>query len=569
MSVLKEQILQSQLLTKILNLCDDYGGKEKWKGEGGIGLMYSIPKTEKSPITLMSLDNRQEVGYEPDGHVRNFFVKLVPLYDQISEEDLKKIDDKSAPIAYLNEEKEESYILTQNLDTAAIKHSDILGYSWNFYTDWGEITASPVSFFKEECRIQVELYKASNNNLDSFIPPIYVSDIIDNEDKSVIDLLERKFDKGKIIFDMMRGYLKNKYRKFGIIVMPIMPSVTGENIIKDFLYKREMGRVKEEEDSYYYLKKYDDIGKKEDKQCLYYIVQIVCCMIDLLNEGFIHGDLHLNNVLINPNQIASTQCFESNGKPEDNSPFMGKVFIIDFGTAKTVDDRDVPPIREVEGIEVFEKQIITILKTKGRHGFSTLDFPPYDWLPSLFLKRNSVSGKYLDDIIDKNLRVMYDLVNEFRRGRKEYQKLVIDEMTIKSDAFSQTLYKIRETNALGRTNSVLEEGSIINNFFGLGGGDRKFESLGKGKSSPKSKKKMKEALVKSIFAIKLSMIESIGNQMIANLNQGAKSVENIGNYIETVNTKRKKRRTRTRKKYKGKPPKRHNKSVSKSSPSRS
>ena len=57
MSVLRGQILQSQLLTNILNLCHDYEGVFVTKGEGSIGLMYSIPKTENSPITLMSLSS--------------------------------------------------------------------------------------------------------------------------------------------------------------------------------------------------------------------------------------------------------------------------------------------------------------------------------------------------------------------------------------------------------------------------------------------------------------------------------------------------------------------------------
>ena len=38
------------------------------------------------------------------------------------------------------------------------------------------------------------MYKATNHNLDSFIPPIYISDIIDKNDTNIVDLLQRKFD---------------------------------------------------------------------------------------------------------------------------------------------------------------------------------------------------------------------------------------------------------------------------------------------------------------------------------------------------------------------------------------
>lgn len=633
MSVLEGTTLQSQLLKEILSRCDDNKGVYVTQGTYGIGLMFSISKSKDSPITLMTLDNRGETGSELDCQVRNFFVKLVPLYDQISFQDLESFSKeprwKRRGISYLNKEKnikifahpvtssiteEEIRVRSHDEGNVTIKHSDILGYDWEIHSKHKDMNASPVSFFKEECRIQVELYKASNNNLDSFIPPLYVSDIIDKNDMAVIDLMKRKFDHSNPIsilsnfFDDMKLNLRNKYRKIGIIVMPSMPMppvVSGWNILNRLLSStNKMGayfkiqKITKKEGKNYVLKKYDDITQDEDKRCLYYIVQIVCGMIDLLNKGFIHGDLHFSNTLINPNQIASTQCFDvdSNGNYVQNnsSPFMGKVFIIDYGTSKKV---DVPIYSHMNSKEVFKQQIITILKTQGTHGFSPLHFHAFDWLPSLFLSRDT--GYYVpDNIFEKNLDVMFDLVNEFREKREEYQRLVIDTMR-SSSFFSDTIDKIRETNHDGRTGSVLQgpplyelppQMDMVGGSQIYGGRDsvatinRKIElSLGKGKtyikstrkSSPKSRENMNAALAKSIFAIKPSMIESIGNKMIENLNQGVKSVENINSYVETVDEKKtisksiSQSQSTKKKKHKGKTPKRHNKSVSKSSPSRS
>jgi len=633
MSVLEGITLHSQLLKEILSRCDDNKGEYITQGTYGIGLMFSISKRKESPITLMTLDNRAETGSELDSQVRNFFVKIVPLYDQISFQDLESFSKtprwKKTSISYLNKEKNirvsaipvtssitenEIRVKSSEEGTVTVKYSDILGYDWKIDSKDKNMYASPVSCFKDECSIQVGIYKASNNNLDSFIPPIYVSDIIDQNDMSVIDLMKRKFDNSNPIsklsnfFDDMKTKLSNKYNKIGIIVMPSMPMppvVQGMQILRRLTSTTnkmgayfKLSKIAKKEGKNFVLKKYDDITQNEDKKCLYYIVQTVCCMIDLLNKGFIHGDLHFSNILINPNQIASTQCFDvdSNGNYVQNnsSPFMGKVFIIDYGTAKKV---DLPIYSHMDSKEVFKQQIITILKTKGTHGFSPLQFFSYDWLPSLFLARDD--GRYVPaNIFEKNLDVMFDLVNEFREKRDEYQKFVIDTMK-SSIFFSDTLDKIRETNNDGRTGSVLQGPPLYellpqmdmvggNKMYGgrdsVATIDRKIElSLNKGKtyiksptkSPSKSKENMNEALAKSIFAINPSMIESIGNKMIENLNQGVKSVENINGYVEAVDKKisisksHSPSQTVKKKKHKGKTQRKYTTSESRSLSSRS
>ena len=453
------------------------------------------------------------------------------------------------------------------------------------------------------------MYKATNHNLDSFIPPIYISDIIDKNDTNIVDLLQRKFDSSVKIapfydfFVEMKNKMKVRYSaKFGIIVMPCMPMppiVTGINIFHVLITNRQsmtsyfkLEKIANKKGDNYELLEYHEIPRPNDKKYLYFFVQIVCGMIDLLNNGYIHGDLHVDNTLINKEQIASTMCFDidSNGNYVFNSssPFMGKVFLIDYGTAKKV---DISSFSHLNGKELFKTQIEILLKTKGTHGFSPLDYFIYDWFPALFLSRTSRG--YLDTIIEKNLDTMFNLVNEFREKREEYQRMIIGAMQ-DTPSFKDTLAKIRESNDYRMSTSVLEGPpvDIVPLAMEMVGGNRKYggrdsvltvptvdkkieSSLRKEKlsiksssikSSPKSREKMNEALAKSIFAIDPSVIENAGNKMIENLAQGVESVENLNKYIESVQSKSitsRSPRKRTTKK-KGKHKKRRTSSKSKS-----
>jgi hypothetical protein len=624
MSFLQGNTSKSGLLDDILSKCEDNTGKYVNQGTYGIGFMFSISKEKESPITLMTLDNRVETGSEMDCQVRNFFVKIVPLYSKPNYEDLLKYSTHkkwtTTSLIYIDKSENIKYgrpvdkIISNNGINLSIKNGrqivrvnleDILGYSWKIAGKERDIRASPAVFFENECKIQVEMYKATNHNLDSFIPPIYISDIIDKNDTNIVDLLQRKFDSSVKIapfydfFVEMKNKMKVRYSaKFGIIVMPCMPMppiVTGINIFHVLITNRQsmtsyfkLEKIANKKGDNYELLEYHEIPRPNDKKYLYFFVQIVCGMIDLLNNGYIHGDLHLGNTLINIKQIASTKCFDvdSNGNYVFNSssPFMGKVFLIDYGTAKKV---DISSFSHLNGIDLFKAQIEMLLKTKGTHGFSPLDFYVYDWLPSLFLSRKN--GKYNNSIYEKNLRTMFDLVNEFREKREEYQKMIIGAMQ-DTPSFVDILGKIRESNEYKMNSSVLERPPVVeeDEYSMVVGGrdsiltlptvDRKIESsLRKEKlsiksssikSSPKSRENMNEALAKSIFAIDPSVIENAGNKMIENLAQGVESVENLNKYIESVKSKsitsRSPRKRTTKKKGKHKKRRASSKSRSRS-----
>jgi len=427
MSFLQGNTSKSHLLMDILSKCDDKTGKYVNQGTYGIGFMFSISKETESPISLFTLDNRAETGSEMDCQVRNFFVKIVPLHSKPTYNNLKSHSKDTnwtqRKITYIDRSKNvKKYgipidrnvnvngiqlFIGRNEDGtnkfAEVNPLDILGHPWKILGKDSDLESTPVMFFENECKIQVEIYKATNHNLDSFVLPIYVSDIIGKNNIDIVELLQRKFDDSKPIapfydfFVEMQNKLKIRdSQKFGIIVMPCMPMppiYNGYNILNRMITSSallgsyfNLEIITTREGHNYTLQKYHDIPTPVNKTYLYLLVQIVCVMIDLLNNGYIHGDLHVGNTLINIKQIASTMCFDvdSNGNYVFNSssPFMGKVFLIDYGTAKKV---DISSFLHLTGLDLFRAQIEMLLKTKGTHNFSPLDFYSYDWLPSLFL----------------------------------------------------------------------------------------------------------------------------------------------------------------------------------------
>merc|ERR1711871_491649 len=106
MSFLQGNTSKSHLLMDILSKCDDKTGKYVNEGTYGIGFMFTISKEKEGPISLFTLDNRAETGSEMDCQVRNFFVKIVPLYSKPSYKDLLEYSRHKnwtrAKIAYMN-----------------------------------------------------------------------------------------------------------------------------------------------------------------------------------------------------------------------------------------------------------------------------------------------------------------------------------------------------------------------------------------------------------------------------------------------------------------------------------
>ena len=292
-------------------------------------------------------------------------------------------------------------------------------------------------------------------------------------------------------------------------------------------------------------------------------------LIDLLDNGWIHGDLHTGNVLINPRQICSTHCFgrDSDGRLffDSDSPFLGKVFIIDYGTARRVYDYEIDIINsvsETDEREIFRNKIKVLLIARGSHNYSPIEFYSYDWFVSLFASRKADKKTYNHntDFIQKNITTMFDLVNDFREKRLEYQNMMIDNMSSYKD-FRAVLNSVRKMNKSSKMGSVFScspSSSPIVNSISRGGDVRQFSQklnlLNTLRASPKKtmKKCNDKDVLREIFALSPSVLKSAGNRMVENILTGMKSVEALKDKPEiSIRTLHKRTRRRRRGRRRG------------------
>jgi serine/threonine protein kinase len=272
------------------------------------------------------------------------------------------------------------------------------------------------------------------------------------------------------------------------------------------------------------------------KKSLFYIVQILSGLLELLENGWIHGDLHLNNVLINPKQICTTQCFTDGTIDNNKSHFMGKVFIIDYGTAVKVGN---PNPRKLGSRAEFKRNIIKILTTQGSHTFGPLDFYTYDWLPLIFYDN-------YQNINEPNISTMFNYVKEFREKRDEYQRIMIGNME-SYPGVQKTLNNIREMNASSNFESVFgidgdsgvdetwkdvksvsKKGGEIPQTSSYNDAAIKLNTSDVKKKDTKDSKKMNPEVAKEIFRYDAETIDKFNKAaktMMNNLSNGIKSVE--------------------------------------------
>lgn len=529
------QVDPKDLFNVILNSCDDNTGEYVNQGTYGLGLSFKIADSKQSPISHITLDNRHTTGAR-DGQIRTVFVKLVPV------KRLEEIKDWGFPM--VNEK--------------------IIG-------------CVKYDLFITECKSQVEIYKRTNHNMDSFVPPLYFAGVLD---KSNIKLLKQKFSTSneyvkKKFFD---GLKCTKDHKVGVIIMPCMPIppivggfqyfngmqfFTTSRVLSKFFNINQISEPSLINGLFKVKSDYSDFkegNKQELKKSLFYIVQILSGLLELLENGWIHGDLHLGNVLINPNQICTTQCFNTDGTIDDDSPFMGKVFIIDYGTAVKVGN---PNPRKLGSIPEFKKNIIEILTTQGSHEYGPLDFYIYDWLPLIFcvnlkemetltevMKKNRYSENDIQDfkynyatknINEHNITTMFNYVKEFREKRDDYQRIMIGNMESYPDV-QITLNNIREMNASSNFESVFgidgdsgvdETWKDVKSVSKKGGEIPRTSSIKLNKVDVKKKyskdsKKMNSEVAKEIFRYDAKTIDEFNKAaktMMKNLYNGIKSVE--------------------------------------------
>lgn len=396
------------------------------KGTYGFGLNYKFESDRPSPFSYRPLGSSAE-----SSNCKSVFIKLVPLTDAKSR-DFKKIKKKQS-----------------NCMIYVDKGSVI----WKL----NDTESSSVFSFIKEVESQSELYEKttvdSPSFTTSFVLPVYENIIVDkNNNLQLINVLKKKFNGDSSLFTNIKNALKlSKHFKLGIIVMPMMPippMEIGWIALRNLnLYNKDYASLNMETISIkstdYLLHDYDDSSiTYEQKKGIFILTQIVHHMIRIFElglerrVGMVHGDVHPGNILIDPKLPNTTQCFEGDVLDED-SPYLSTVFLIDFGT---VVKRDVE-ITETDPFKRFKIIIKKIMTISGSHSHSPLSHYVFDWFPALFLKRDKKQNYVLindhDNIlklnhnnileldhdtyfIEKNFKVMFDMINKFKYGNDNY-----------------------------------------------------------------------------------------------------------------------------------------------------
>ena len=170
------------------------------RGAYGIGYKVNIKDLTKSKYNVLSLNNT-----EKSIKCGQLFVKLVPIVDN----------------------KDNNKDTNELLDLI----DDIL-----------EMSATSSADFLNEIRIQTDVYKKTNNNLEASCPPIVYSNIVNNTEKSsrALNLLsvmmkQMPNDENKVFLARMNSlYEANRGLKLGIIAMSFAENYdTLHNVLKN------------------------------------------------------------------------------------------------------------------------------------------------------------------------------------------------------------------------------------------------------------------------------------------------------------------------------------------------
>lgn len=373
------KLLKKFLSNQYFSLRSSSSGSYERKGAYGIGFSYF---SKNSPYTYSTFRSTNRI-------VPEIYVKFVPLVETVSTEPL-------IPIKLFEGKRE-----------------------------IGKVQISYVDDFIKEAIHQTYIYKKTSNLLNSFVLPVFETIIVDSKNQSILDLLCKRNIKNtkKITYDAnfcreIKKFLKeSESNKLGMIVMPFIKTATTfieKSFEFDFITKLTFTKnqnvlnvlnvnalfVKETND----LVDWYDVSKEPTNQqlCVYYLVQIIYCLIKLLQLNKIHGDLHLGNIFVDSNY-------------ELVSGYKGKIFLLDFGmTFDTVAVSDTNTVLDSVFTDrrEFESYIKKIMFDENSKGINMVNQrnPIYRWLPMLFYK---IDNKYILQTGDENKEFYENLETRF------------------------------------------------------------------------------------------------------------------------------------------------------------
>jgi hypothetical protein len=461
--LMESDLMESDLMNFLEN-CKDGAGTYVNMGRNGFGFKYTIVpnSTVKSPLQSPLLDSSEQS----------------PL-PYSSEQSPLPYSSEQSPLPYSSEQSPYQYTrlcdtvyhTSHDNKTIFIKFVPLDKYKTKYLhkKDTFDFDSMLKEEFIAECEIQVEAFKKTNNNLNSFVLPIYGTTIIEVEKPvihTVIESLRRmtkklgmskiatgmseilksqkKTDLFKLLekksnddehefFKYIKGHLvsANNYRQLGIIVMPFMDAKLGRNVLGHLFKPNGMFNT----DKITTPVSVQVDGKEEVQRHLFdsveinILVQIIYCMLKLYELNIFHGDLHMNNVFV--------EGGEENGIPP-------RVSIFDFGAATK--GHVIPGINKLEDTladeKSFKEALYTIITTKGRTDYAPID--RLNWLPYLLFTPNTndtrrqsgmeiepehlFKGKTIGNMIDHNVKFLFERVKAFQQEQKEFEVNNIDDV---------------------------------------------------------------------------------------------------------------------------------------------
>lgn len=337
------------------------------KGSYGIGYSAQINDLSKSRYNMISLNNTEQTFT-----CGRLFVKLVPIFDDKEDADLPSLVD-----------------------------------------DTLEMDVTTSENFLNEIRIQTDVYKKTNNNLEAVCPPIVYSNIVNNtgEKSRAQKLLSVMInnmpnDENKVFLHRMRSlYESNLTLKLGVIAMSFAENYdTLWNVMKNTTNSGQ--RI-----MYQYLAVYE--------------------LLRLYDIGYMHGDYHENNILVNTQYHYNTL----------ENIYLGRCLIIDYGLAFKN--------KYVNVLTVNEPSVKLHVIAQEKHPVT--DKNAYNWTSYKWLIN------FLQSESESNVNINYNIIKE---SVDSFQEKMIRKI---NENYPTVMEHIRDINSSKYRGSVLKGGRVLMN----------------------------------------------------------------------------------------------------------